>query len=686
LKSFINSTLRGKLLTWFTLIAVAPVIAVGCLAFVSAKEAIEESEYEKLGAGVDLRRKEVTNYVYRSAQTIRFLSSTETVRSDVETLDSYHQYGKLSPDAPYDVTSSLYKRMYTSIEPFYKEFLRTHQGKQTGFEDILIINATDGHVMFTVKKGPDMGANTLKGSLKDTGLAKVWKRVIKTGKINAVDFSHYKPAKTDCAFLAAPVSDKEGKLIAALVIRIGKSALETIMRETESMTTAVGAYMMNTQKEIIAGAQSMGEAGSKNRIGASLIDSSRESAMGGQTVKDPETGEQYLVSYAYVGLDHLPYLSADFDWVIVTEARERLTMAPVRSLGYRVTVTGMIIVLIAAIIAFLLAARMAKPITALAEKSTTVATGDLTVEVEAGNRKDEVGALAQAFHKMVASLREQTKSVLEGVNILASSSSEISVTMSQLSATAAKTSAAMTQTITTVEEVKQAARVSSEKAQKVSESSQKVVQVVKQGLEATEGAMGGISKIREQMGEIGATVVGLSEKSQAIEDIISVVKDLADQSNLLAVNASIEAARAGELGKGFGVVAYEIKSLSDQSKEATSQVRSILDEIRGSVDNVVQATREGDNAVEAGVNQAVIAGEAIQALASSVDEAAQAATIIVTSSEQQFVGIDQVSSAMTSLEQATRQNAEGANQVESEARKLEDLGKSLRDLVGHYKV
>ena len=107
--------------------------------------------------------------------------------------------------------------------------------------------------------------------------------------------------------------------------------------------------------------------------------------------------------------------------------------------------------------------------------------------------------------------------------------------------------------------------------------------------------------IKTQMESIGETVVRLSDQSRAIEDIIASVQDLADQSNLLAVNASIEAARAGDQGKGFAVVAHEIKTLADQSKEATEHIRTILDDTRKWVSAAVMATEQGGKAVEAGL-------------------------------------------------------------------------------------
>src|SRR5690606_7732014 len=126
-----------------------------------------------------------------------------------------------------------------------------------------------------------------------------------------------------------------------------------------------------------------------------------------------------------------------------------------------------------------------------------------------------------------------------------------------------------------------------------------------------------------------------SEQGQAIGEIIAAVNDLAEQSNLLAVNAAIEAAKAGEHGRGFAVVAQEVRSLAEQSKQATAQVRTILQDIQKATTAAVLATEQGSKAVEDGVRQTTEAGEAIAALAEMIDEAAQAATQIAASSQQQ---------------------------------------------------
>ena len=329
---------------------------------------------------------------------------------------------------------------------------------------------------------------------------------------------------------------------------------------------------------------------------------------------------------------------------------------------------------------------VALPVKAAAELAERIASGDLTAEAAPDTRADEVGTLQRAFHSMVENLRQGTREIREAAEVLAASASEILATTTQVAAGAAETASAVSETTATVEEVKQTAQVSSNKAKQVSESAHRVAQVSELGRKSMEEAVAGMQRIQEQTESIAASIVRLSEQSQAIGEIVATVNDLAEQSNLLAVNAAIEAAKAGDQGKGFAVVAQEVKSLAEQSKQATAQVRTILGDIQKATGAAVLATEQAGKAVEAGVKQSGEAGESIRLLAEAVTEAAQAATQIAASSQQQLVGMDQVVLAMENIRQASLQNVAGTKQAEAASRNLHELGRILEQRMARYRL
>lgn len=327
--------------------------------------------------------------------------------------------------------------------------------------------------------------------------------------------------------------------------------------------------------------------------------------------------------------------------------------------------------------------QMTESVRRLVEAKEKIAAGDLTVELQPRSEKD---VLAKAFGTMRDRLRRVIGELVESVNVLSSTAQQVVATTAQVASGASETATAVSETTTTVEEVKQTAQLSSQKAKYVSDSAQKAAEVSQSGKKSAQDSIDTMKRIREQMESVAESIVRLSEQSQAIGEIMVTVNDLAEQSNLLAVNASIEAAKAGEQGKGFAVVAQEVRSLAEQSKQATAQVRGILNEIQKATNAAVMATEQGSKVVEAGVKQSALAGESVQSLAESIAEAARAATQIAASSQQQMVGMDQVAQAMESIKIASAQNVSSTKQTEIAAKSMQELGRKLKELVAVYKV
>jgi methyl-accepting chemotaxis protein len=319
----------------------------------------------------------------------------------------------------------------------------------------------------------------------------------------------------------------------------------------------------------------------------------------------------------------------------------------------------------------------------MARLAEQISDGDLTVEVKPKSEKDVLG---KAFAIMVEKLRRITAEMQESIGVLSSSAQQIVATTTQVASAATETATAVAETTTTIEEVKQTAQLATQKAKYVSESAQRANQVSESGKKSAADSIEAMKQIREQMESIAESIVRLSERGQAIGEIMLAVNDLAEQSNLLAVNASIEAAKAGEQGKGFAVVAQEVRNLAEQSKQATVQVRSILNDIQKATNAAVMVTEQASKAVEAGVKQSVQAGESVQKLGESIAEAAQAATQIAASSQQQMAGMDQVAQAMENIKTASTQNVASTKQTETAARNIGELGRKLEQLVALYKV
>jgi len=232
--------------------------------------------------------------------------------------------------------------------------------------------------------------------------------------------------------------------------------------------------------------------------------------------------------------------------------------------------------------------RMGRSLRTLAEATERIAAGDLRGNFQPQSPSDQLG---NSFARMTDNLRRQIGGMAEAVAVLGSASTEIVASTAQLASGASASAAAVTETTATVEEVRQTAHLASQKAKVVADTAQKSAQIALSGRKSTADVVAGMERIRTQMEAIAESMVHLSEQGQTIGQIIATVEDLAAQSNLLAVNAAIEAAKAGEQGKGFGVVAQEVKSLAEQSRQATDRVRTILGDVQKATTAAAMATR-----------------------------------------------------------------------------------------------
>jgi methyl-accepting chemotaxis protein len=269
---------------------------------------------------------------------------------------------------------------------------------------------------------------------------------------------------------------------------------------------------------------------------------------------------------------------------------------------------------------------------------------------------------------------------------LADATTAIVTATAQQSATSSEQATSVQEVSATVAEVKQTSIQALDHASKVISSAEGAVVASKEGTQAVEESIHGMHDIQRQVEAIAEKILSLSEQTQQIGEIIQSVNEIAEQSKLLALNAAIEAARAGEHGKGFSVVASEIRTLADQSKQATNQVRGILGEIQKATNSAVIATEEGGKKVDAGVALANSAGENIHRLSQAIGESADSGRLISSSSQQQTAGVEQIAVAMQQISQATRDALAAVKRTEEVAHSLRQLSGNMDSLIESFKT
>lgn len=288
--------------------------------------------------------------------------------------------------------------------------------------------------------------------------------------------------------------------------------------------------------------------------------------------------------------------------------------------------------------------------------------------------------------RIIWMFRRILREIREGVVVISSSSAEIQTTVAEVSAGAAETASSIAETTSTVEEIRQTSNLSNERAQSLIARSQRASEMAEKGLESSERMSVAIKRLQEQMSNVVNVVDHLANQNRSIGEITSTVSDIADQSNLLAVNASIEAARAGEHGRGFSVVAQEIRNLSEQSKKSTIQVRQILNDIQKSVENSVSLIHQSIQTVESSGWLVADNQQVVQLLSETVEDAMQAAMQIASSSQQQLAGMDQIVPAMDNIRLASEQNLVGIRHMHQAIEDVNQMGRSLNGLMEKYEM
>ncbi|NBD13782.1 MULTISPECIES: methyl-accepting chemotaxis protein [Corallococcus] len=388
-----------------------------------------------------------------------------------------------------------------------------------------------------------------------------------------------------------------------------------------------------------------------------------------------------------VAVDGLDVRDVGDGWKFIAQVDPEEAYAPLNQT--RRLVLGLAALFVAAVGlgSWVMARGITRPLRALSEVvRRVVKEGDLTQVMEVKAGRDEVGELTQAFGQMMKNLHETATSLQQGTRVLSETVAELNLASEVQERNVARQAAALQETQVTAQEIKQTSLLAAEKAETVLGVAARAEEVGRAGEVAIRDSLGGFQGLHEQSGEMAMRIVQLNERTQQIGGITQTVKDLADQSNMLALNAAIEAVRSGEHGKGFSVVAREIRNLADQSIQATEKVRDILGDLGHAIISTAKMTEQSHSSVAEGLEQVRTSGDHLKELATIVQDNAAAARQIAGAVNQQNAGIAQIFSAVTDLSSMMAETQASLRSTTGAAKRLQEVAGQMEGVARSYRI
>ncbi len=621
--------ISNKLIIVFLAIGLIAVIALGLISFNQSKESLIASSTSQLIAVRDIKKNQVNDFFEERLADIRVYSFNTAIQMAAERFINAFEEEGLQGD------------QYQEWETLHGSKLETYVSEYHYYDLFFISNK--GDVVYTVAKESDLGKNLLKGSLSNSSLAEAFNKGM--NDYSLIDFSWYEVSEEPAAFVSGPIEKANGERIGVLVYQLSLEAINDIMQERSGMGETGETYLVGPDK-LMRSDSYLDPQG--HSVKASFKGTVAENGVSTEAVNEALAGKtdaKIIIDYNGnpVFSAYTPVKFGETTWAMMAEIDEAEVMAPVNALGRQIVIVAILVALVIIVVSIVFARSIAKPIHKGVEFAKKLSQGDLTAEIDV-NQKDEIGVLADALKGMLMKLKDIVVNIRGNAENIAAASMQMSSSSQEMSQGA-------TEQASSAEEVSSSMEEMVSNIQQNTDNSQ---QTEKIAIKSSEGVQEG-----NKSSEISV---------QAMKDIaekITIINDIAFQTNILALNAAVEAARAGEHGKGFAVVASEVRNLAERSKVAADEI---------------------DQLSKNGVDVSERAGKQLAGIVPEIERTAKLVQEISAASIEQNSGADQINNAIQQLNQVTQQNAAASEEMATSSEELASQAEQLKELMAFFKI
>lgn len=608
---------------------------------------------------------------------------------------------------------SAYSRTHAKYHPAFRELQQ-----RFGYYDIFLIDAETGDVVYTVFKELDYATSLKSGPFAESGLAKAYRGAMAlpdNGSVYLTDFEPYLPSYNDpAAFIATPIFENGAKLgVIAFQLPIDRINMvmtgdgkwkESGLGESGETYLIGSDFKMRSQSRFWLEdpegfLKAVADAGTSNNILDAIR--AKETVIGLQSVKSP--GAQRAIN-GTTGFDifedyrGVPVLSAykpikigNMDWAILAEIDEEEAYSAAHELHsyiiYLMLGVGAVLLLLSGALGWFFSLSIARPLERIVDSMRDISSGsgDLTVRLD-DSAKDELGQLAGAFNTFVVKLDDIMSQVGNSTDELATASEELSMITTDTRQGVEQQQSEIQQVATAIEEMTATVKNVAENTNATADAAREAGSQVRSGKEVLETNTAAIQQLSQRMSESQEVVNALQQDSTKVGTVLDVIRGIAEQTNLLALNAAIEAARAGEQGRGFAVVADEVRVLAQRTQESTEEIREIIESLQSRSQKTTQMLSENNEDLTTTVELSEKTDQAFIEIESAVQQLLDMSTQIASATEEQASVTEEISKNVDNINHVAQSTATGAEQISTSSQMLAQLGDKLKSLVSQFSV